>query len=66
MELRDNQQDEVEVDWVDGLGIRGGLDLMPNHDDILVQAFLQINPEKGVEWGVGRGGCGTDGHALGF
>lgn len=52
MELRDNQQDEVEVDWVEGLGIRGGLDL--NHDDILVAAFLPTIWER--EWGWDGGG----------
>lgn len=36
---------------MEGLGIRGGLDLMPNHDDILVEAFLPTNLEKGVEGG---------------
>lgn len=44
MMLRDNGQDEVEVDWVEGLGIRGGADLMPNHDDILVKAFFFLHP----------------------
>lgn len=52
MELQDNQQDEVEVDWLEGSGIRGGLDLMPNHDDILLEAFLPTNLEKGAD---GRG-----------
>lgn len=51
MELQDNQQDGEEVDWVEGWRIRGGLDLMPNHDDILVEAFLPTNLEEGVERG---------------
>lgn len=52
MELQDNRQDEVEVDWVEGLGIRGGVDLMPNRDDILGEAFFffffPTDLEKGV------------------
>lgn len=38
------------VDWEEGLGIRGGVDLMPNHDDILGEAFFfsLANPEKCV------------------
>lgn len=50
MELQDNRQDEVEVDWVEGLGIRGGVDLMPNHDDILGEDFFffPTDLEKGA------------------
>lgn len=51
MELQDNRQDEVEVDWVEGLGIRGGVDLMPPRDDILGEAFFFFSPTD-LETGV--------------
>lgn len=40
MELRDNRQEEVGVDWVESFRIRGGVDLMPIQDDLLGEAFF--------------------------